>query len=109
MVTATIKPDSPRRADWIYMFGRDTVFIRHPEPFEHDGPRGKELFLLVAPSEYRPREVRKRVIARMAERWGLAKRDVEEHLDDPRLGLPILAEDVTVTMNHQSAQGDVKP
>lgn len=96
--TATIAERSPRSEDWKTVFGTKTIALKHPIPQQGNFPEvGIQEFYevdLKALTE----EQRERMIAHIAKRFHLAVEEVRAGLD--KVGCPILAEDVTITIHN---------
>jgi hypothetical protein len=98
IVTARIRPDSPRYRDWLHVFGCDVVALASPVPqwaAAPGVPRG-EFYALHVPSLSAP--ARERLVARLADRFGIPPEEVSRAIDGPE-GVPILADDVTVAID----------
>lgn len=96
--TATISKESPRYAIWMQVYGSDTVYIQSPIPYEAEIVDLGEQSIYMLDLELLTSEQRERQIAHIAERFELDPAEVEAELDEH--GVPILAEDVTVTIGH---------
>ncbi len=96
--TATIREDSPRAADWRKVYGGTTVILKHPLPAigEFPGVGAKEFYELDL--DALTEEQRARLIAHLSERFQLSLEEVQSELDT--VGVPILAEDVTLTIHN---------
>lgn len=99
---AVISKASPRYDDWVFVFGSDRVPVKSATPFlamVRDGPlpfphyRG-DLTRVTA-------EQRQRLIAKISDKWELEPAEVERDLDDSKIGLAILAEDVTIVVDER--------
>ena len=105
MITATIRPDSPRASLWLGVLGTVTVPILSPMPTRGTSPHHPApgaLFYALDVAALTPQQ-RARLVAATAERFGLSVAQVERDFDDPEHGVPILADDVSVTMTGEHA------
>ena len=107
MITATISNSSPRHASWLRIFGADTVQILSPVPTpgtspHHNAPDGARFYRLDVAAL--TAQQRARLIAENAEKFDLDESEVERDLDDPDHGVPILADDVSITLTGEHAR-----
>lgn len=94
---AHLRPGSPRARDWEKVFGGLSVPLLSPGSVIINGPRGLQEFYQVDVAALSP-EQRTRVVDHIVDRFGIPRAQVEEGLDDPLQGLPILVEDVGLTI-----------
>lgn len=95
VVTARIPENSPRRADWIEVFGTEVLPIISPVPVVNDGPTGRREFYRLDVSRITPQQ-RQRLVRWLSKRWKLPVHEVEKSVDDPEHGVPLLADDLVV-------------
>lgn len=93
-----LRPESPRAVDWQRVFGGLTVPLLSPVPTLADSPAGLRHFYSVDVARLAP-AARARAVEHIAERFGVARANVEVGLDDPEQGLPILADDIGLTFD----------
>lgn len=95
-----LDPRSPRAAEWIEIYGELSVPLVSPSKERRrsaaDGMTVRE-FYRVAVDKLRP-DQRERVIGFVMRKYGIARADLERDLDGEH-GLPILADDVTVSFD----------
>lgn len=96
--TATIREDSPRAADWRKVYGDTTVILKHPLPAtgEFLGVGAKEFYELDL--DVLTEEQRIHLIVHLSEKFHVPLEDVHAELD--KIGVPILAEDVILTIHN---------
>lgn len=96
--TATISPESPRHADWLKVYGTDTVYLQSPFAFtaEVEGLGEQSVYMLDL--ALLTDEQRQRQIDHIAEKFNLDPAVVEAELDEH--GVPILGQDVYITIHN---------
>jgi hypothetical protein len=94
--TATLLRTSPRYVTWLRVFGDATVPVESARTVRNSAPGQPEKEFYKLDVAALSREQRARLVAHLAERFGEAPALVEQYLDDPAHGCPILAEDVAV-------------
>jgi hypothetical protein len=96
-VEGTILASSPRAGDFLRVYESRTIPLKSPLPTRGRKPDGTEaLFYKVDLAALRPDQL-ERVVSFAMERFGLSEAEVRQTFDDPDHGLPILADDVTVS------------
>ena len=98
MIKATLNAASPRAREWDRVFATRTVPLESPYPVTNDSPAGVRVFYRVAVAQLTPAQ-RERLIEHLAVKYNEAPSLVAATLDDPEHGLPILAEDVNVSID----------
>lgn len=94
--TATIR-NPERRGDWLTIYGTDTVPIKSPNPQKANLPGIPGTLVYMADLTVLTPDQRQRLVTHIAKRFDLDPTEVEAKLDEE--GVPILADDVTVTIN----------
>jgi hypothetical protein len=92
--TVRIRPEAPRREDWIAIFGDETMPVTSPVPVRNDAPGlSDKSFYRLDVSRLTPVQ-RLRLVEYIARKFDIAECEVSRLLDDPEHGMPILADDV---------------
>lgn len=94
---AGLSPDSPRRNDWLFVFGRlDCIPLTGYQPQAATVPGRPDALVYMLDLERLAPAERERLIHHLAVRFKLHVAEVARDLD--RVGCPILAEDVLVAV-----------
>lgn len=96
-----LRPESPRAADWQRVFGGLTVPLLAPFAIHVQVPDVVRECYRVDVAALTP-EQRRRAVEHIVQRFGVPAAEVEADLDNDELGLPILAEDVSVTFDQRA-------
>lgn len=97
--TATISSSSTRAAEWMRVYGSLTIPIKSPVPVAGSAPGLESVrFYHVNVAELTA-DQRGRLVTFICEKFRRSPAEVERDLDDPDHGVPILADDVTVTFD----------
>lgn len=94
--TARIKDDSPRRADWLKVFGTNIVELKSPVLREASLPGIPYALIYELDIKALSAEQRRRLVEHISERFNENPALVDDLLD--QTGCPILADDVVVTV-----------
>lgn len=97
VVKAHLHPDSPRAAAWEHVFGGLSVPLVGVNTILMMGPHGMREFYQVDVAALTA-EQRARLVDHIAEKFTMPRQEVETGIDDPTRGLPILVEDVSLTL-----------
>ncbi|MGH9665767.1 MAG: hypothetical protein ACRD9L_15180 [Bryobacteraceae bacterium] len=92
---ATISRKSPRYANWMEVYGTDTVEVLDPQPVIHEGPDDARAFFRLDVDSLTS-EQRRRLVRFLSQRWKLGPGEVDHLIDDPQHGVPIRADDVAI-------------
>lgn len=84
-----------RRTEWRAIFGTDTLPIKAPIPHYDTLPGAPNALVYEVDLNAITADQRQRLIAHTATKFGYSTEFVEENLD--KLGMPVLANDVTMT------------
>lgn len=94
-----IRRESPRYETWTAVFGAGAVELESPVAATAWSPEGaRKEFYKVRVASLTP-EQRARLVPHLCARFQLEPAEVERSLDDPEHGLPVLAEDLTVSFS----------
>lgn len=94
---ASLRPESPRAADWERVFGDTTIPLASPLPVRASLPIGDRDVYLVDVPKLDEGQV-ERLVGHLSAKFGLSRSEVREGLLHGE-GLPILAEDVVVSFD----------
>jgi hypothetical protein len=93
--TATIRKGSPREQEWLKVLGGNVAILRSPIPTWRTLPSGNALCFELD-LQALTGDQRKRLVQHLAEKFSVPAEEVEADLGT--IGVPILDEDVTVTV-----------
>jgi hypothetical protein len=96
MITGTVRRESPRCQTWLHVFGSTSVPLESPAAVSAWSPEGVLRPFYRVSVQALDAEQRERVVSHLAGAWNLEPAEIERLLDDPKHGLPILADDVIV-------------
>jgi len=93
IIYARIRHTSPRHPEWVEVFGSDRIPVRaHRHRALFPGKGECDFFFLFLDGI--SRAARRRLVAHLAERFAETPEEVEKLLEDPKHGVPVLAEDL---------------
>ncbi len=92
-----LRESSPRAEDWRHVFGSLDVPLESPLSVRSETPAGEKELYFVAVEKLDEDQV-ERIVAHLAKKFSVAPEAVREDLGSAH-GLPILAEDVSVSFD----------